>query len=267
MPHREFIETYPLYKPLALQVPVTIDQLQKVSINMSCEECASNQTFVMTNEYWHGKPYSNFPSESAALSLEYVCVSCQSYERNFQIKVSDDRSSILKIGQYPSWDIRGDKNVERLLGEHKSYLRRGLICESHGYGIAAFAYYRRIVEETIDSLLDQIPQLLTGEELQIYNNALAETKKTRVTAEKIDLVKDLLPAVLRPEGMNPLRVLHETLSEGLHAETDDECLRSAEVVRSILTFLAAQIAAAAEARKSFTSGMRALLDRKAAKER
>ena len=53
------------------------------------------------------------------------------------------------------------KKLKDLLGEHKDYFRRGLICESQGYGIAAFAYYRRIVEETIDLLLQQISDLMS----------------------------------------------------------------------------------------------------------
>jgi hypothetical protein len=39
-------------------------------------------------------------------------------------------------------------------------------------------------------------------------------------------------------------------------------MASAETVREILTFLAGQIATSVEAKKSFTSGMRALLEKK-----
>jgi len=66
-------------------------------------------------------------------------------------------------------------------------------------------------------------------------------QKTRVTQEKIDLVKDLLPTILRPGGMNPLGVLHSELSEGLHAETDANCLENVSHARDILTFLINQI--------------------------
>lgn len=196
------------------------------------------------------------------MPANYVCAGCQRSIRHFDLLIADDSSSIMKIGQHPAWDIRGNKQVERILGTHRAYLRKGLVCESQGYGIGAFAYYRRIVEETIDGLLDQIPQLLDGSELILYGEALAKTKQTRVTAEKIDIIKDLIPPVLRPDGMNPLRVLHETLSEGLHAQSDEVCMSNAEVVREILTFLATQIATATEAKKSFTAGMKALLDKK-----
>ena len=58
-----------------------------------------------------------------------------------------------KVGQSPAWDIVMDKELESLLGDHAYFYKSGLICESQRYGIGAFAYYRRIVEEVIDELL------------------------------------------------------------------------------------------------------------------
>src|SRR5271163_2712540 len=108
-------------------------------------------------------------------------------------------------GQFPAWSIDGDPALLKLLGGYGAYYKKGLICESQAYGIGAFGYYRRIVEEVIDTLLDDIAGLLAGEELAKYQEALQKTKATIVTQEKIDLVKDLLPPILRPAGMNPLQ--------------------------------------------------------------
>jgi hypothetical protein len=169
----------------------------------------------------------------------------------------------MKIGQFPPWEVKGDANIERLLGPHADYYQKGLICESQGYGIGAFGYYRRIVEEVIDGLLEEVSHLLTGADLTRYQEALEQTKRTIVAQEKIELVKDLLPPILRPEGMNPLAVLHSTLSEGLHAESDESCLEYAATCREVLLFLVTQVAATRATSRSFTEGMRKLLDRKA----
>lgn len=149
-----------------------------------------------------------------------------------------------------------------MLGSHKDYLIKGLVCESQSYGIAAFSYYRRIVEEIIDGLLEEIGGLISDDEKAAYDAALSEVKATRIAAEKIELVKDLLPPILRPEGMNPLALLHGVLSEGLHANTDERCLELAVEVREILTFLASQVAATSAASRSFTERMRTLLDKR-----
>jgi len=171
----------------------------------------------------------------------------------------------MKIGQFPPWEIESNTQIEKMLGDRASYWKKGLTCESQSYGIGAFGYYRRIVEEIIGELLDDIAGLMTGEELARYQAALEQTKKTIVAQEKINLVKDLLPSVLRPEELNPLATLHSALSEGLHAKSDEECLEQAETIRQILTFLIEQVELNKAAKKQFTSGMRKLLDKKALK--
>lgn len=143
-----------------------------------------------------------------------------------------------------------------------SFFRKGLVCESQSYGIGAFAYYRRITEEIIDELLDSIGDLIEPENKEKYLSVLQLTKNTRVTQEKIDLVKDLLPSILRPNGMNPLAVLHSELSDGLHGQTDEMCLEKAEHIKSILFFLIIQILQTKESGKLFSQSMRKLLDKK-----
>jgi hypothetical protein len=262
MPEATFLETFPLYRKFPTNIPATLDEVSKPRINMDCNVCGDVRTFAMVNEYWHGKPYSNFPSRSESVAAQYTCVSCTKFTRWFYIWIAEDRQSIVKIGQYPAWSVKPDQDISKMLGQHKNYLSRGLICESQSYGIAAFAYYRRITEEIIDALLDDIAAMISDEDRAAYSSALDEVKKTRVTAEKIDLVKDLLPPILRPSGMNPLALLHGILSEGLHAQSDEDCLELAVEVREILTFLATQVAAANASSRSFTERMKSLLDKR-----
>lgn len=266
MPNKLFLETYSLYRKYRVdELPRTIDKLPVANINMSCPICESNQTYVMTNKYWENLEYSNYPIGGVSVRLLYLCTHCQKFERLFFIKIGGDKqgSWLMKIGQFPAWEVNGEPNIEKLLGEHSGYYKKGLICESQGYGIGAFGYYRRIVEETIDELLSEISSLLSGDDLINYSAALEKTKETIVTSEKIELVKDLLPPILRPDGMNPLSALHSALSQGLHAESDEECLSLAENCREILVFLVNQVAASKESAKSFTNSMRKLLDKKA----
>ena len=62
--------------------------------------------------------------------------------------------------------------------------------------------------------------------------------------------------------MNPLSALHSALSEGLHAETDEDCLENAGQIKGILIFLINQIIHSKEAAKQFTGSMKSLLDKK-----
>jgi hypothetical protein len=216
MPDREFLERYPLYRKFNFEVPADLTQFPRVAVNMDCSVCQSSQTFTM--DHIHA---DHIPSQGKVVPLSYSCQHCGMFKRWFLVKIAERENYIMKVGQYPAWDA-GNKDIENRLGEHASYYKRGLSCESYGYGIGAFAYYRRIVEEIIDGLLDEVSGLLTDEELKKYQVALARTKETRQTANKIALVQDLLPPILRPDNMNPLSALHGALGEGLHAESDEQ---------------------------------------------
>lgn len=260
--NKEFLEEYSLFRKLNCEIPSTLDRISKPPINMPCPNCGSHQTFNMINHYHEFAGYMNAESADEKVRLLYQCQSCRRFTRQFQVYISPERDFVYKFGQFPEWEIKMDRNLEKTLGKHSKTFRKGLVCESQGYGIGAFAYYRRITEEIIDELLVSISDLIETEHQAEYQAALEETKKTRVTQGKIDLVKDLLPTILRPNGMNPLGVLHSELSEGLHAESDENCLENASHVRDILTFLINQIILSKEASKQFTSSMKTILEKK-----
>jgi hypothetical protein len=262
MLNSDFLENYPLFQKLRFAVPGTLDSFKSVPIHMKCLNCKSDQTFNMTNEFHEYREFMNYPSNGQNIRLEYLCEACKGFERVFYIFIDFNLEFIYKVGQYPEWEIKIDNTIEKALGKHVTFFRKGLVCESQSYGIAAFAYYRRITEEIIDELLDSISDLIEPENKEKYLEALKLTKQTRVTQEKIDLVKDLLPAILKPNGMNPLGVLHSELSDGLHGQSDESCLEKAEHIKSILVYLITQIIHTKESGKSFSESMKKLLDKK-----
>jgi hypothetical protein len=266
MPNKEFLETYSLFRKFKTKIAETLDSLEKPPINMVCEECGSIQTFNMVNDYHDFDHITNASSANQKMKLVYECQSCFDFTRQFQIYISKNLDYIYKFGQYPEWEIKMDKKLEKTLGDHSKTFKKGLVCESQGYGIGAFAYYRRIIENIIDELLDSITDLIETENKNKYLTALEKTKKTRVAQEKIDLVKDLLPTILKPSGMNPLGVLHSELSEGLHSESDENCLERASHIKNILIFLINQILQSKEAAKEFSISMKTLLDKKSVKK-
>ncbi len=261
MPNAEFLERFPLYRKYEKQFYDTLDRLEKVAVHMDCPACRTMQTFVMANEYHEGYPYANFEPAGTTCHLRYICTSCRRGQRHFYVQFGPKAEYVLKVGQYPPWNVDLDRNLEQALGAWSELYKKGLICESQSYGIGAFAYYRRIVEQVIDQLLDDISDLIPASDRANYDTALAKTKATKVAQEKIALVKDLLPPILRPERMNPLGVLHDALSAGLHAGTDDECAALAAEVREVLVFLVGQVVATRASAESFTASMRRLLER------
>lgn len=220
----------------------------------------------MEYDYSEISSFFNDDSGGQVVILRYLCAHCNYYHRIFVIRIDKSRKYILKVGQYPPWDISVEPNIQKVLGEYLKFFKNALICESQGYGIGANTYYRRVIEGVIDDFLDMILQLMNEGEKQEYEMALRETKKSKNAQEKIALVKDLLPKSLLPEQFNPLKTLHGILSEGIHEKDDEECLKDAEIIREIITYLIKQINKDIIDQKEFTENMKKLLDKKKAKK-
>lgn len=264
MPNKDFLENTPLYKKYKVAVPPYLDDFPSPAINMECPNCKSIQTLNMVGRYLEYPTERGNEKSSAGLNinLKYICASCKSFSRQFSIHISENLDYFCKFGQYPEFDISINEKHKIFLKKHSENIKKGLMCENNNFGIGAFAYYRRIVEEIIDELLDSIFELIELKDKEKYEIALIETKNTRITQDKINLVKDLLPTSLRPDGYNPLGILHSALSEGLHCQTDEECLENAIQIREVLYFLIESIDSLKNSKKSFTDSMRVLLNKK-----
>ena len=262
MPDSEFLEKYPLYRKFDVELPRKLSDVEKPAIHMFCPVCKSEQTFNAVRGPYATSGYSDPDPEGQVAWVVYRCAACGEFNRVFLLKFGSDGAYVMKVGQEPPWSISVDRNLEKILGDQAEYYRRGLICESQGYGIGAFSYYRRIVEEIIDGLLAEITGLVADEDRERYAEALERAKSTTIAQDKIDLVKDLLPPILRPNGMNPLSTLHRILSEGLHQETDERCIELAMTIREVLVFLVNQVTATKASSSRFTESMRKLLDRR-----
>lgn len=283
MANKQFLEKYPLYKKYKTnwkfygayeRTQLKEGQVPKPAIHMNCSVCASEQTFNMSNEYFEGRMNQNEPIHGKVKEVRYICSSCKKGLYVFLVyfgfnpkKPSEETEIYLqKVGQIPAWSIEMDKDLENILGNNSLYYKNGLVCESQGYGIGAHAYYRRIVEDVIDELLESIGEHISPkDELKHYNEAMESVKKTRVAQEKIELVKDLLPTSLQPNGINPLQVIYDELSEGIHYNSDEECLESADAIRVSIAYLVNQVMKKKADHQNFTDSMKKILDKKAKK--
>lgn len=286
MPDKEFLEAYPLYRKKDLNLPYNRENWPKPAISAQCLVCTSSQTFNMINDYSQFDEdisrvvaASQRATPSHTLRVVYACAGCQQFRRYFMISVVHPRATanalrppategagtLIKTGQYPAYELRPDPQLAAKLGPRLPIFTKGLICESQGYGIGAFAYYRRIVEEVIGELLDEILPLTPEGDRSRYAEALERTKASHNATDKIDLVKHLLPETLRPGGANPLALLHGTLSEGIHALDDEVCLALAISTREVLVYLVHQINETRISADRFGRHLKRLLDERSSR--
>ncbi|MCF8476495.1 MAG: hypothetical protein K9G60_05665 [Pseudolabrys sp.] len=119
---------------------------------------------------------------------------------------------------------------------------KGRRCENQGLGIGAFVYYRRVVENHKNQILNEIIRVseklnAPAETITTLNAAKAENQFSKA----MESVKDAIPQALLINGANPLTLLHSALSVGLHAQSDEQCLELAHDIRVVLVELAERL--------------------------
>jgi hypothetical protein len=254
---KQFLEEAPLYTWYEFKKPaVNRSSLWIREIDAECEVCKQLRPFqdlrlLMVDAT--GKGIEIEVLKSGTLSLSFACVSCRKTTRQFLVEhvVSDETIRIQKYGERPRKSIPRDRAVQQFLKGDLDNYGKAVVCLSHGYGIAAFAYFRRVIENNIYRLLDLIQEDSAGS--QKVTDALAELRKESPMSEKIKVANQALPEYLKPDGLNPLGRLYQTLSEGVHSLSDEECLNRAKVTSECLAFLVSELASRKEHKTRFKS--------------
>jgi hypothetical protein len=173
----------------------------------------------------------------------FRCANCFKTAIVFGLKAQRQGENIVpgictKVYQEPQFGHPIPKRLFSIIGEtnreHFLQARRAI---ARGLGIGAYAYYRRIVEnEKFDlvSVVLDIAEKTNAPNAQV--ELLKQAQRERQFSKAIELLREAsaVPAILLIDGHNPLALLHDALSEGIHALPDDECLRRAQEAEVIL---------------------------------
>jgi hypothetical protein len=181
--------------------------------------------------------------------LKYTCRDCKQGQKTYSLiscaMDEEGLGQIVKVGEYPELHVDIPESLSTLLGQEYALFLRGLTCESRGLGIGAFTYYRRVVESQKTHFISEILRVAekTGAPADLRDRlrgALTEKQFSRA----VDLIKDAIPESVRVDSHNPLKVLHDALSIGVHAESDEKCLQIAHSIRIVLIDLSERLQAA-----------------------
>lgn len=216
-------------------------------IEVECPVCKGKRFFEKTNKE---SSYSSTDGYSLETIL-YTCKNCSHSQKIFTIKYKQLEpekgaevipGSIIKLGEYPPFGDSIPAKVITLVGKERNFFLRGRRCENQSLGIGAYAYYRRIVENQKDKLIDEIIKVCKklGKQESLIED-LEKAKNETQFSKAVDSIKEELPTSLYIEGQNPLKLLHKAVSKGIHNMTDGECLQYAESIRIILFELTERI--------------------------
>lgn len=166
--------------------------------------------------------------------VECYCTRVNSHKMFFVINATLDKFG--KIGQYPSiadLELPSIKKYQKVLANDYSDFSKAIGLTSHGVGIGAFVYLRRIFE----NLIEEAHQL----EITRENWNEDDYEKSRMS-DKIILLKDKLPDFLSKN-----RSLYSILSKGIHELKEDECLRAFPLMKNSIELILDQKLAKKEA--------------------
>ena len=276
---KEFLENAPLYvwkefrKPKINRVSLWIKEIESF-----CETCGQSRPFQDLRSRgtaagmaaaW-ARFSDTIPPDSRSRSgsigsadlylktglshFEFTCVSCGRSKREYHVEqtVNEETIQLQKYGERPRKRLARDPVLQRFLNDDLDNYEKAVDCLSNGYGVAAFVYFRRVVENNINGLLDLVQEdaQSSGADPEVVA-ALAELRGNPPMRKKIRIANRALPEHLKLDGQNPLAKLYQVLSEGVHRLPEEECLNKAKATSECLAYLVSELASRKKNRTRF----------------
>ncbi len=270
IPLAEFLESMPPSRIIPVsnigkyETRVGTEALVTPDIQLHCDNDACNGIRYFRCEN-NGCPLSNDSFKHQFLT--YRCRNCQNATKIFAVAAhlagNLKDGAVLKFGEWPPFGPPTSSRVIKLIGPDRELFLTGRRSENQGMGIGAFVYYRRVVENQKDRIFDEIIRVsekigAPAESIKQLENSKKETQFSKA----VESVKDAIPQGLLINGHNPLSLLHSALSEGLHAQTDEECLELAISIRVVLNELADRLGQALKDEAELNAAVSRLLGNK-----
>jgi hypothetical protein len=272
--------------------------LNVTSIRLECEhpECGGVQNYDVASDSnprrTHTESLIEIDDNHGNIFVKFTCRNCRTVEKDFALHVMDDEESSLQLEEEITRlnnDLLNDTNVKQartkpllaicmkygelppfgpstpsklisVLRPEQDLFVKGRRAEAQGLGIAAYAYYRRVVEVKWRALVGEMEKIaINSGSPQPIVEKFAQAKNEKRFSNAVDLLGDALPPSLLVNGHNPLTVLHRTLSDGIHNFSDEQCLELAGHVRVVLVALAERISQSLAEKKALDAAVTALL--------
>jgi hypothetical protein len=220
-----FLFKKPLYDPIKLterRRDILFND-ENLRLDGYCPGCSERRTFAkQSGSVPHG---FQFTSHETYVTYVIKCTRHEHHRLRFYIHVG--RADLAKVGQHPSFaDIAIDesKQFSKLLtAEDRGEFHKALGLASHGVGIGAFVYLRRIFERLINSRFQEYKEAEGWDEKKFNESRMAE---------KIDMLKSHLPAFLVEN-----RRIYSIVSLGIHQLSENDCLAFFPILKQSTLFI------------------------------
>jgi hypothetical protein len=217
------------------------------SLDFHCPECGQHSVFTIQKN----EPSRIFHYKNYIFKLLFQCSRNKAHEGFFVFRAHN--GILQKIGQLPSLAdlaLPGLRKYRQVLGEDRfKELTRAIGLTTHGVGVGAFVYLRRIFESLIEEARAEASKD-PGWDEDAY-------KRCRMD-EKISLLKDHLPVFLVQN-----RGVYSILSVGVHTLSEKECLGAFTAVRLAIELILDELLAEHKRQAKLKSAAKSLAALKA----
>jgi hypothetical protein len=254
------VEIWDLFESNSTQAAVLA--APDVVLYCDSDECQGPRKFERTNGYLRADDQS-----WGFAFLTYRCRNCRKKTKIYAIAARWKSAKVgeaSKVGEIPPFGPDTPARVTSLIGPDRELFLQGRRAENRGLGIGAFSYYRRVVESQKGRIIQEIAKAAKklGAEPEVLKRFEAAAKESQFK-KAIEEIKDAIPSTILIDGQhNPLTLLHNALSEGLHGHTDEECLEIAKEIRIVLTDLADRLSQALKEHDELKNAVTRLMSRK-----
>jgi hypothetical protein len=221
------------------------------TIFMECPVCKGKQNWQVN------RPDFYFGAHPEPTEVNYYCKNCPHRAQTQYFWLEWTEGSFIKIGQWPPPAIDIGKELAKALGPEDAQLyKKALINANFGHGIAAVAYFRRVIENKVNDLIDLVADAAkTNNPSDRKLKQIHAIKLGKRIDKKIEFAKGLLPKHLQPGGQNPIEKLYGVASVGLHGESDEVCLALFAQYKTSFEYLFRNLTVADAEAKAFIQQM------------
>ena len=196
--------------------PGKVDNINRVLSAMFKYDENQNEKLALTK--------SSLDNNGTIFIKEYECCINDNHKRYEIFYKDNEADKIVKIAQYPSeYDTGSKEYLDKLkvvcgtkeAREMVKFINKALIMESNGLGIPALVYMRRAFERLI---------AISEDKNKLENTGTTMTERIKNNP--------LLPTQIKENTR-----LYNIISEGIHNETEEECMELFKLIKVGFTIL------------------------------
>jgi hypothetical protein len=255
----QFLQSVPPGSSRAVSIHVETEgsyccvQLPPIWIHCPNKTCNSHHWYDPNKQsvrLWMGEGVFNDVE-----TWKYTCRHCRISLKTFSLLVSVKQpratvrpppvqvAQISKVGELPAFGVPASASLKGFLGDDAELFEKGRKSEAQGLGIGSFTYYRRIVDNQKTHLISAVRQVseMEGGANAGLVTALDSAEKAEGFTGAYEALRGHIPASLRISGHDPLQLLYDQTSHGLHNLSDADCLARAATIREVLAAMAARV--------------------------